>query len=74
MPSRLPPAQPSPPPPTPQTPNPCRSGGADHVWLFSHDEGACWAPGVIANNSIILTHWGRQELNHTSNTAYGADR
>jgi hypothetical protein len=21
-----------------------RSQGADHIWLFSHDEGACWAP------------------------------
>ncbi len=50
-----------------------RTGGRDHIWLFSHDEGACWAPTEIANTSIILTHWGRQELNHSSNTAYGFD-
>jgi hypothetical protein len=27
----------------------------------------------VANTSIILTHWGRLELNHSSNTAYGFD-
>ncbi len=50
-----------------------RSAGADHVWLFSHDEGACWAPTEVATNSIILTHWGRMDLNHTSNTAFTSD-
>jgi hypothetical protein len=35
------------------------SGGADHIWLFGHDEGACWAPSAIYNTSIILSHWGR---------------
>ncbi|KAL6749482.1 exostosin-like glycosyltransferase [Haematococcus lacustris] len=50
-----------------------RRGGRDHVWLTPHDEGACWAPRVITDNSIILTHWGRMDANHTSNTAYGAD-
>ncbi|KAJ9511254.1 hypothetical protein QJQ45_017152, partial [Haematococcus lacustris] len=48
-----------------------RRGGRDHVWLTPHDEGACWAPRVITDNSIILTHWGRMDANHTSNTAYG---
>ncbi len=37
-----------------------RRGGADHVWLFSHDEGPCWAPMEIWNTSIILSHWGRK--------------
>ena len=49
-----------------------RRGGRDHIWLFSHDEGACWAPNEISN-SIWLTHWGRMGLNHTSNTAYRRD-
>lgn len=50
-----------------------RSGGADHIWLAPHDEGACWLPSEVFNTSIILTHWGRMEMNHTSNTAYAAD-
>ncbi|KAL6745753.1 exostosin-like glycosyltransferase [Haematococcus lacustris] len=50
-----------------------RRGGRDHVWLTPHDEGACWAPRVITDNSIILTHWGRLDANHTSNTGYRAD-
>jgi hypothetical protein len=33
--------------------------GANHIWLFSHDEGACWAPLEIYNSSIILSQWGR---------------
>jgi hypothetical protein len=49
-----------------------RRGGRDHIWLFSHDEGACWAPNEIAS-SIWLTHWGRMGLNHSSNTAYFRD-
>jgi hypothetical protein len=35
------------------------SNGADHLWLFAHDEGACWAPTEIYNSSIILSQWGR---------------
>ncbi|KAF8066266.1 SULTR2 [Scenedesmus sp. PABB004] len=35
------------------------SGGADHIWLFAHDEGACWAPAEVYARSIILTQWGR---------------
>jgi hypothetical protein len=50
-----------------------RSGGADHIWLFTHDEGACWAPSEVYNTSIILTHWGRLDKEHVSNTAYDRD-
>ncbi|KAG2494839.1 hypothetical protein HYH03_007079 [Edaphochlamys debaryana] len=49
-----------------------RRGGRDHVFLFTHDEGACWAPNVL-NNSIWLTHWGRMGLDHKSQTGYGWD-
>lgn len=41
-----------------------KHGGRDHVFLFTHDEGACWAP-TIAKNAVWLTHWGRMGLNHT---------
>ncbi|GBF92598.1 hypothetical protein Rsub_05212 [Raphidocelis subcapitata] len=34
-----------------------RSQGRDHVWLFTHDEGACWAPAEVYRNSIILTQY-----------------
>ncbi len=47
-----------------------RRGGRDHIWLNPHDEGACYVwkdlwPGVM------LTHWGRTDFPHASNTAYG---
>ena len=29
--------------------------------------GACYAPTEIYNTSIILTHWGRKDLEHSSN-------
>ena len=48
-----------------------RSGGADHIWAFPHDEGACLAPAEIAP-SILVTHWGRKERrprNHTTISA-----
>ncbi len=45
-----------------------RRGGRDHVWLMPHDEGACYMPTEIYNTSIVLTHWGRMDLNHTSHT------
>ena len=48
-----------------------RTRGADHVWHFAHDEGACWAPAEVYTNSVILTHWGRLDRNHTSGTSYG---
>jgi hypothetical protein len=35
-----------------------RLKGRDHVWLFAHDEGACWAPAEVYANSIILTQYG----------------
>lgn len=47
------------------------TGGANHIWLFSHDEGACWAPSEIYNVSIILTQWGR--LGAPSLTAEGTN-
>ena len=40
-------------------PHPQRRGGRDHIWLTAADEGACWMPTEIYQNSIILTHWGR---------------
>ncbi|KAL4427668.1 hypothetical protein ABPG75_001757 [Micractinium tetrahymenae] len=49
-----------------------RRGGRDHIWLVTHDEGSCWVPSVI-RPSIILSHWGRKDVNHTSGTAYDAD-
>jgi hypothetical protein len=51
-----------------------RTGGADHVWLFAHDEGACWAPAEVYANSVILTHWGRLDRDHASVTSYGQVR
>lgn len=34
------------------------SGGADHLWPFTHDEGACYAPRALGR-AILLVHWGR---------------
>lgn len=45
-----------------------RSGGADHIFSFPHDEGACLAP-IELNKSILVSHWGRTEhhpANHTT--------
>ena len=50
-----------------------RRGGRDHIWLMAHDEGACYCPNEIFKTSILLTHWGRLDLNHTSGTAYMHD-
>jgi hypothetical protein len=47
-----------------------RTSGTDHIWLFAHDEGACWAPTEVYENSVILTHWGRMGP-HSSGTSYG---
>lgn len=33
--------------------------------LNVHDEGSCWMPTSI-KNSIILSHWGRHDTNHSS--------
>ena len=38
------------------------SQGHDHIWLSNHDEGACWYPTEIYQNSTMLTHWGRWVL------------
>ncbi|XP_071737540.1 uncharacterized protein [Rutidosis leptorrhynchoides] len=50
-----------------------RSAGRDHIWSFSWDEGACYAPKEIWN-SMMLVHWGNtnSKYNH-STTAYWAD-
>ncbi len=48
------------------------AGGADHIWLMPHDEGACYAPRQIWP-SIILSHWGRTDFPHASNTNYAPD-
>ncbi|KAK1312957.1 putative glucuronoxylan glucuronosyltransferase F8H [Acorus calamus] len=50
-----------------------RSSGRDHLWFFSWDEGACYAPKEIWN-SIMLVHWGNTNSKHNhSTTAYLAD-
>ena len=46
-----------------------RRGGRDHIWLTTHDEGSCWVPAAI-RPSIILSHWGRMDTNHTTGTGY----
>ncbi|GAX81627.1 hypothetical protein CEUSTIGMA_g9055.t1 [Chlamydomonas eustigma] len=50
-----------------------RRGGRDHIWLMPHDEGACYMPTEIYNTSIVLTHWGRLDLDHKSGTGYNPD-
>ncbi|KAL1523164.1 hypothetical protein AB1Y20_018119 [Prymnesium parvum] len=37
-----------------------RKNGADHIFAFPHDEGACVAP-IEMQNAIFLTSWGRLE-------------
>lgn len=39
---------------------------------MTHDEGSCWLPAVL-RPAILLTHWGRMDLGHISNTGYGPD-
>ena len=51
-----------------------RRRGRDHIWLMTHDEGASYAPTEIYETSIMLTHWGRRDLNHRSNTAFIPDK
>ncbi|XP_043711978.1 uncharacterized protein LOC122660809 [Telopea speciosissima] len=51
-----------------------RSAGRDHIWFFSWDEGACYAPKEIWN-SMMLVHWGNTNSKHNqSTTAYWADK
>ncbi|KAL4425009.1 hypothetical protein ABPG77_002894 [Micractinium sp. CCAP 211/92] len=49
-----------------------RRGGRDHIWLVTHDEAPCYVPAAI-RPSIIISHWGRMDANHTSGTGYMAD-
>ncbi|KAB2631351.1 hypothetical protein D8674_008870 [Pyrus ussuriensis x Pyrus communis] len=50
-----------------------RSSGRDHIWFFSWDEGACYAPKEIWS-SMMLVHWGNTNSKHkNSTTAYWAD-
>eukprot|EP00798_Chlamydomonas_sp_ICE-L_P025705 gene25705-11363_t len=46
-----------------------RKGGKDHIWLMPHDEGACYAPKEIWPG-IVMSHWGRLELNHTCGSGF----
>ena len=46
-----------------------RSGGADHLWPFTHDEGACYAPAAL-RNAILLVHWGRTHLHPNGSSTY----
>lgn len=41
-----------------------RRQGRDHIFLYTHDEGACWAHTEVYNTSIVLTHWGRKDPIH----------
>ena len=36
------------------------------------DTGGCWVPNEVWSG-IILSHWGRRDAEHVSNTAYGSD-
>ncbi|CAA6667335.1 unnamed protein product [Spirodela intermedia] len=47
-----------------------RSSGRDHIWLFSWDEGACYAPKEIWN-SMMLVHWGNTNSKHNHSTTKG---
>ncbi|KAL8489607.1 hypothetical protein ACS0TY_025501 [Phlomoides rotata] len=50
-----------------------QSSGKDHIWFFSWDEGACYAPKEIWN-STMLVHWGNTNSKHKgSTTAYWGD-
>ena len=44
-----------------------RRGGRDHIWLVTFDEASCYVPAAI-RSSIILSQWGRKDLNHTTGT------
>ena len=48
-------------------------GSPNHLFLFSHDEGACWAPKELYDHSIILTHWGRMDETPHSSSRYIPD-
>ena len=46
--------------------------GSDHIFLFSHDEGGCFAPLPVANAAIILSHWGRLDPEPHASSRYQA--
>ena len=46
-----------------------RSNGADHLWPFTHDEGACYAPSSIGN-ATLLVHWGRMHTRPNGSSEY----
>ncbi len=71
LPAALPTSAPSLPTSLPTTTT-TRSAGRDHIFLWSHDEGACYAP-ENSWNAIMLTHWGRLDFPHSSNTGYWHD-
>ena len=45
------------------------SNGADHLWPFTHDEGACYAPAAL-QRATLLTHWGRMHLRPNGSSEY----
>ena len=50
------------------------SGGADHIWTFGYDEGACFAPAALGR-SVLISHWGNMLTKHNRcTTTYDADR
>lgn len=48
------------------------SGGRDHIFLFSHDEGGCFAPKPVAEAAILLSHWGRLDAEPHASSRYQA--
>ncbi len=44
----------------------------DHTLSMTCGAGGCWVPNK-AWPGIVFSHWGRLEVNHTSNTDYGPD-
>ena len=50
------------------------SGGADHIWAFGYDEGACFAPAPL-RPSLLISHWGNTMSAHNRcTTTYSDDR
>eukprot|EP00884_Botryococcus_braunii_P014176 jgi/Botrbrau1/2275/Bobra.101_2s0098.1 len=47
-----------------------RSGGVDHIWVFTEDHGFCGFAGNgdmnarVVQPSIILSHWGHMDVEH----------
>ena len=46
-----------------------RSDGADHLWPFTHDEGACYAPASLGR-ATLLVHWGRTHIRPNGSSEY----